>query len=90
MKTLGEYLHQEEICGLSNANWLKKRMGLKAVPMDGTVHCWPAPHKNVFAWWLLETGHAVGFNENPSHGWTFPNIRFTPEQFKYYAHLFNE
>jgi hypothetical protein len=36
---------------------------------------WPGPHKNVRYWVELDTGYAVGFNENPSHGWSFPIIK---------------
>ena len=30
-------------------------------------------HKYVFSFITLENGWAVGFNENPSHGWSFPH-----------------
>jgi hypothetical protein len=33
---------------------------------------WPGSHKNVFLWVELENGHCVGWNENPSRGWSFP------------------
>ena len=36
---------------------------------------WPGKHKNINVWCLLETGHAVGWNENPSTGWSFPVIK---------------
>lgn len=36
---------------------------------------WPGKHKNVFNWCKLENGLAVGFNENPSKGWSFPVIK---------------
>lgn len=32
----------------------------------------PFKHKNIFVWWILENGKAVGWNENPSRGWSFP------------------
>jgi hypothetical protein len=41
-------------------------------------------HKNVLHWVLLETGHAVGWNENGSRGWSFPVKKLTPEQFEKY------
>ena len=37
---------------------------------------WPGKHKNVFAWWILEDGRAVGWNENPALGWSFPVIKY--------------
>jgi DNA-directed RNA polymerase subunit RPC12/RpoP len=35
---------------------------------------WPGPQKDVHCWWELENGKAVGWNENPSKGWSFPVI----------------
>lgn len=36
-------------------------------------------HKNVGNWWLTDTGYAIGFNENPSLGWSFPVVKLKPE-----------
>ncbi len=36
---------------------------------------WPGTHKNVLNWCVLENGFAVGWNENPSTGWSFPVVR---------------
>ena len=36
---------------------------------------WPGPQKNVHYWVELENGYAVGWNENPSRGWSFPVVR---------------
>lgn len=33
---------------------------------------WPGPEKNVMSWWKLQDGRAVGWNENPGRGWSFP------------------
>lgn len=38
---------------------------------------WPGKHKNVYFWVTLSNGYAVGWNENPSRGWSFPVIRYT-------------
>ncbi len=35
------------------------------------VH-WPGPHKHVHRFWSLANGKMVGWNENPSRGWSFP------------------
>lgn len=40
---------------------------------------WPGPHRNVIYWWELENGYAVGWNENPSRGWSFPVIKLKSE-----------
>lgn len=37
---------------------------------------WPGTHKNVYFWVELENGYAVGWNENPSKGWSFPVLKF--------------
>jgi hypothetical protein len=39
-------------------------------------------HQNVTSWVLLETGHAVGFNENVSKGYSYPLKKLTDEQFE--------
>lgn len=41
---------------------------------DDTWQSWPGPQKNVMSWALLTNGYAVGWNENPSSGWSFPYI----------------
>lgn len=33
---------------------------------------WPGVHKNVYFWVELANGYAVGWNESPSRGWSFP------------------
>jgi DNA-directed RNA polymerase subunit RPC12/RpoP len=35
---------------------------------------WPGKQKDVHVWWELENGKAVGWNESPSKGWSFPVI----------------
>lgn len=35
---------------------------------------WPGRHRNVMQWYRLANGRAVGWNENPSIGWSFPVI----------------
>lgn len=35
---------------------------------------WPGPQKNVYVWAELANGKAVGWNENPSRGWSFPVV----------------
>lgn len=36
---------------------------------------WPGPSKFVFFWVTLENGYCVGWNENPSKGWSFPTFK---------------
>lgn len=42
---------------------------------------WPGKHKNVNSWIAIEGGKAIGWNESPSTGWSFPVIshRYEPE-----------
>lgn len=39
-------------------------------------------HKNVINWWLLENRYAIGFNENPATGWSFPIKKLSKEVFE--------
>jgi hypothetical protein len=48
---------------------------------DGRINPWPGKHKNVLNWVVLECGHAVGFNENPATGWSFPVIKIKTDKF---------
>jgi hypothetical protein len=36
---------------------------------------WPGTHKNVICWCVLDTGHAIGMNENPSIGISLPIVK---------------
>lgn len=40
-------------------------------------HCrlWPGTQKYVYFWVKLVNGYAVGWNENPSKGWSFPLVK---------------
>jgi len=40
---------------------------------------WPGKHVHVHVWWELENGYAVGWNENPSRGWSFPVVKMPKE-----------
>ena len=42
--------------------------------INGDYTSWEGAHKNVVVWWELANGKKVGFNENPSIGWSFPVI----------------
>lgn len=42
---------------------------------DARVTRWPGREVNVMVWWELSSGHAVGWNENPARGWSFPVIK---------------
>lgn len=43
-------------------------------PDDNGFKEWPGKQKDVHVWWELENGKAVGWNESPSRGWSFPVI----------------
>lgn len=40
---------------------------------------WPGREKNVLVWWELANGRAVGWNENPARGWSFPVVKMPVE-----------
>ena len=47
----------------------------EVVSEHGTMHDrkpWPGKEKNVYYWVVLANGYAVGWNENPARGWSFP------------------
>lgn len=46
---------------------------------DSSEHPWPGKEKNVNVWYGLANGRAVGFNENPARGWSFPLIKWDGE-----------
>jgi hypothetical protein len=43
----------------------------------GDQRRWPGKQRNVMLWVSLVNGRAIGFNENPARGWSFPVIRFS-------------
>lgn len=45
---------------------------------DGTktTERWPGKHKHVYFWVSLVNGYAVGWNENPGRGWSFPVVPY--------------
>lgn len=58
----------------------RKLLDCKVIREHGVVtnpQDWPGREKNVQAWWELEGGSAVGWNENMSRGWSFPTIRYS-------------
>lgn len=48
-----------------------------AEEMDARINPWPGHHKNVMCWWKLANGYAVGWNENPAVGWSFPLMKIS-------------
>lgn len=51
------------------------------VVFDGSIIRWPGRHKYVYSWVLLVGGTLVGWNENPSRGWSFPVMQNPGTQF---------
>ena len=80
MKTLRECLPKE---ALSDEPKLEKFYDIKVVKEHSTIYeteefpytQWPGTHKHVGTWWELENGYVVGWNENPSWGWSFPVVK---------------
>ena len=40
----------------------------------------PFKHKCIFNWVKLENGYAVGWNENPAIGWSFPIVKLKSDK----------
>ena len=54
---------------------LRKYWGVEVIrEVDGCKEPWPGKHKNVWNLCVLANGKAIGFNENPAVGWSFPVI----------------
>ncbi|MFQ5935578.1 MAG: hypothetical protein ACE5LB_04135 [Acidiferrobacterales bacterium] len=45
---------------------------------DGLFEAWPGLHEHVRYWFILENGKAVGFDEDPDKGWSFPVVDYEP------------
>ena len=39
---------------------------------------WPGPHEHVRTWYVLDNGKAIGVNEDPDKGWSFPVVDYDP------------
>jgi hypothetical protein len=92
-QTLKEYLsyYSSDIEPGNRIESLLDRKVLKAFSMlDG--HPWASwqefgKEKNVCSWTIVEGGYAVGMNENPSRGLSWPVKKLTAEQVeKYMSH----
>ena len=52
--------------------------------IDGIAIPWVGTHKNVIVWWVVKTGHAIGFNENIAVSYSFPIKKLNVADFKEY------
>lgn len=68
----------DQFCDLDKS-WKFAEVEIKRVNCsisDGSAYRqWPGTHKNVHSWVELENGYAVGWNENPARGYSFPSIK---------------
>ena len=79
MKTLREWLpSQQDTFGLSIEKFLDFEI-IEEMRVDGKERSdhyqQPFTHKNIYNWCVITNGkktYAVGFNENPAIGWSFP------------------
>jgi hypothetical protein len=74
-KTLKQVM-PSEFMGCEYDNTYSRRYADKKVVSEHQAHLqrWPGAQKNVHFWVTLENGQAVGWNESPSHGWSFPTF----------------
>lgn len=80
-KTLKDVM-PHEFMSLSYEHERSRRHADIAVTREYYSHTrrWPGTHKNVHFWVELENGVAVGWNENPAIGWSFPMVRLRKSQ----------
>ncbi len=80
IKTLRECLPAEfmgcEYESAASRKWADVEVVAK---FDSSENPWPGKEKNVNAWYGLANGRAVGFNENPARGWSFPLIKWSAD-----------
>lgn len=76
-KTLKECLPYEFMgCEYDENCRARKFANVKVIQeYDARDNRWKGNHKNVTYWYELENGYAVGWNESPSRGWSFPVIK---------------
>jgi len=80
-KTLGDAL-PHEFSGFEFSGERSRRFAhiIVTAAHDGRVKPWPGREKFVLTWYELENGYAVGWNENPSRGWSFPVVRIADKK----------
>lgn len=79
IKTLKDVMPQEFMgCEYMDTPAAKLSSVIVVKECDATKHTerWPGKHRNVYHWVILANGKAVGCNENPGRGWSFPVINF--------------
>ncbi len=75
--TLADHLPEEFLDGSYTFTEAYKYRDVRVLKIyslsdEATWRTWPGPHKNVSFWVVLDNGKAVGWNENPGRGWSFP------------------
>lgn len=76
-KKLREFLPREFFSEFTDSP-VNKFLDLEATESNyqsDTPEPFPGGHKNVHVWWKLSNGYAVGWNENPGRGWSFPLVK---------------
>jgi len=72
MATLKEVMHDLMECTYDNTK-ARKFADVEVVQSHYSHDTrWPGTQKNVHFWVELANGKAVGWNENPATGWSFP------------------
>ncbi len=75
MKTLKDVMPQELFNGSYHDTPAFKMIDVEVVAEYHNTKKWPGTHKNVYFWVELKNGKSVGWNENPSTGWSFPVVK---------------
>ena len=75
-KTLREWAPAEFVKGEFANSKAMKFENVEIVEIhDGCSKPWVGKEKNVYNWVVLKNGWAVGWNENPARGWSFPVVK---------------
>jgi len=78
MKTLREELPSEAMGCEYTGDRFRAFADVEVVKSYGApgepLKRWPGKHRNVVCWYELANGYAVGWNENPGRGWSFPVV----------------
>ena len=75
-KLLRDVLPHEALSGEYENSPVRRFLDTEVViEHEGYQLRWPGPQRNVGTWWELANGWAVGWNENPSRGWSFPAVK---------------
>lgn len=75
MKSLKDYMPIDKDGEFKSCKAYKFKDVKVVEEIDGCIRKWIGKEKFVLNWVILENGFAVGWNENPARGWSFPIVK---------------